>query len=154
MEELARDVEALMQREKLYTPGISSAIASLREGSQLFFSLIPAGKGRFSFDNRKEFLEENGEEYDALNHRATDRRRTGGRLPQKPEQVFSVARRGAAIAGTAKFVMKTRTQTRLLDRAPRLSGDGRRIRSPSAVHSDAPRSDLKGRGFSRAETLL
>src|SRR4029077_1590571 len=35
MEELARDIEGLLQRAKVYTPGISSAIASLRERSQL-----------------------------------------------------------------------------------------------------------------------
>jgi len=106
MEELARDIEALLQREKLYTPGISSAIGSLRERSQLFFSLVPAGEGRFSFDGRKEFLEENGEEYDALNQAL---RRIGAeldQLPQKPEQVFSVTRRAQQLQVQLSFVME------------------------------------------------
>ena len=106
MEELARDLEGLMQREKLYTPGISSAIGSLRERSQLFFSLVPAGEGRFSFDSRKEFLEENGDEYDALNQSL---RRIGAeleQLPQKPEQVFSIARRAQQIQVQLAFVME------------------------------------------------
>ena len=106
MEELARDLESLMQREKLYTPGISSAIGSLRERSQLFFSLVPAGEGRFSFDSRKEFLEENGDEYDALNQSL---RRIGAeleQLPQKPEQVFSIARRAQQIQVQLAFVME------------------------------------------------
>jgi len=152
MEELARDVEALMQREKLYTPGISSAIASLREGSQLFFSLIPAGEGRFSFDNRKEFLEENGEEYDALNQSL---RRIGAeleQLPQKPEQVFSVARRAQQLQVQLSFVMEDENPNTVfwIERRGFRGMAGASARQ-SAVHSDAPRSDLKGRGFSRAE---
>ncbi len=67
MDELARDVEHLLQREKIYTPQISGAIQSLRERSQLFFSLLPPNEGRFAFDSRREFLEENGEEFLALN---------------------------------------------------------------------------------------
>ncbi len=39
----------------------------VRERSQLFFSLLPASEGRFAFDNRREFLEENGDEFLALN---------------------------------------------------------------------------------------
>ncbi len=106
MEELARDIEGLLQREKLYTPGISSAISSLRDRSQLFFSLIPAGDGRFSFDSRREFLEENGDEYDALNQSL---RRIGAeieQLPQKPEQVFSMARRAQQLQVQLGFVME------------------------------------------------
>jgi ATP-dependent DNA helicase DinG len=57
MDELTRDVEHLLQREKLYTPQMSGAIQSVRERSQLFFSLLPANEGRFAFDSRREFLE-------------------------------------------------------------------------------------------------
>jgi ATP-dependent DNA helicase DinG len=106
MEELARDIESLMQREKLYTPGVSSAISSLRSHAQLFFSLVPAGDGRFAFDARREFLEENGEEYDALNNAL---RRIGAeleQLPQKPDQVFSIARRAQQLQVQLSFVME------------------------------------------------
>ncbi|MBI3645221.1 MAG: ATP-dependent DNA helicase [Acidobacteriales bacterium] len=106
MEELARDIEALLQREKLYTPGISGAIKTLRERSQLFFSLLPAHEGRMAFDGRREFLEENGEEYNAL-HQAL--RRIGAeleQLPQKPDQVFSVARRAQQLQAQLGFVME------------------------------------------------
>src|SRR5437588_9685306 len=41
MDELTRDVEHLLQREKLYTRQMSGAIQSVRERSQLFFSLLP-----------------------------------------------------------------------------------------------------------------
>jgi ATP-dependent DNA helicase DinG len=139
MEELARDIEALLQREKLYTPDISSAIGSLRERSQLFFSLVPAGEGRFSFDSRKEFLEENGEEYDALNQAL---RRIGAeleQLPQKPEQVFSVARRAQQLQVQLSFVMEDENPNTVFWIERR------------GFRGAAPRNDLKGRGFSRAE---
>jgi ATP-dependent DNA helicase DinG len=63
VEELCRDVEASLQRNRMYTPGLSGALKSLREHSGFFFSLLPEGDGRFSFDNRREFLEENGDEF-------------------------------------------------------------------------------------------
>ncbi|MBI3478364.1 MAG: ATP-dependent DNA helicase [Acidobacteria bacterium] len=106
MDELARDLESLLQREKLYTAGVSGAIKALRERSQLFFSLMPAGDGRFAFDARREFLEENGEEYDALNNAL---RRIGAeleQLPQKPDQVFSIARRAQQLQVQLSFVME------------------------------------------------
>ena len=139
MEELARDIEGLLQREKLYTPGISSAIGSLRERSQLFFSLVPAGEGRFSFDSRKEFLEENGEVYDALNQAL---RRIGAeleQLPQKPEQVFSVARRAQQLQVQLSFVMEDENPNTVFWIERR------------GFRGTLPRSDLKGRGFSRAD---
>jgi len=106
MEELARDVEGLLQREKLYTPGMSGAIKSLRERSQLFFSLLPAHEGRSAFDGRREFLEENGEEYDALNQALRRISAELDQLPQKPEQVFGFARRAQQLQVQLGFVME------------------------------------------------
>ncbi len=155
MEELARDIEGLLQREKLYTPGISSAIGSLRDRSQLFFSLVPAGEGRFAFDSRKEFLEENGEEYDALNQAL---RRIGAeleQLPQKPEQVFSVARRAQQLQVQLSFVMEDEDPNTVFWIERRgfrgMAGASPRQGGARSDRQDAGRSDLKGRGFSRAE---
>jgi ATP-dependent DNA helicase DinG len=106
MDELARDTENLLQREKLYTPQMSGAIQSLRERSQLFFSLLPAQEGRFAFDTRREFLEENGEEFIALNqslHRLTAEFE---QLPQKPDEVFTLARRAQQLQVQLSFVME------------------------------------------------
>jgi ATP-dependent DNA helicase DinG len=148
MEELARDVEGLLQREKLYTPGISSAIGSLRERSQLFFSLLPAGEGRFAFDARREFLEENGEEYDGLNQAL---RRVGAeleQLPQKPEQVFSVARRASQLQVQLSFVMEDENPNTVFW----IERRGFRGVSGSRQYDGASANQaLKGRGFSRAE---
>ncbi len=106
MEELARDIEALLQKERLYTVGISGAIKALRERSQLFFSLLPAREGRSSFEGRREFLEENGEEYNSL-HQALRRIMAElEQLPQKPDQVFQFARRAQQLDFQLGFVME------------------------------------------------
>jgi len=107
MEELARDIEALLQKERLYTAGISGAIKALRARSQLFFSLLPAHEGRASFEGRREFLEENGEEYNAL-HQALRRIVAElEQLPQKPDQVFQFARRAHQLDFQLGFVMES-----------------------------------------------
>jgi ATP-dependent DNA helicase DinG len=72
----------------------------------LFFSLLPAHEGRSSFEGRREFLEENGEEYNAL-HQAL--RRVVAeleQLPQKPDQVFQFARRAHQLDFQLGFVME------------------------------------------------
>ncbi|MGB8010759.1 MAG: ATP-dependent DNA helicase [Terriglobales bacterium] len=106
MDELTRDVEHLLQREKLYTPQMSGAIQSVRERSQLFFSLLPASEGRFAFDSRREFLEENGEEFLALNQSLYRLGAELEQLPQKPEDVFSLVRRAQQLQVQLRFVME------------------------------------------------
>ncbi|MGB9202409.1 MAG: ATP-dependent DNA helicase [Terriglobales bacterium] len=107
MEELTRDVEHLLQREKLYTPQMSGAIQSVRERSQLFFSLLPAHEGRFAFDSRREFLEENGEEFLALSQSLDRLGAELEQLPQKPEEVFTVVRRARELRVQLRFVMES-----------------------------------------------
>jgi ATP-dependent DNA helicase DinG len=79
----------------------------LRERSQFFFSLLPPGDGRFSFDTRREFLEENGDEFLALNQALT---RLAGELeglPQKPEEIFNFVRRAQEIQVQLGFAMES-----------------------------------------------
>jgi ATP-dependent DNA helicase DinG len=106
MDELARDVEHLLQREKLYTPQMSGAIQSVRERSQLFFSLLPPNEGRFAFDSRREFLEENGDEFIALNQSLTRLGAELDQLPQKPEETFTLMRRAQQLQVQLAFVME------------------------------------------------
>jgi ATP-dependent DNA helicase DinG len=106
MDELTRDVEHLLQREKLYTPQISGAIQSVRERSQLFFTLLPAGEGRFAFDSRREFLEENGEEFLAFQQALYRLGAELEQLPQKPEEVFTLTRRAQQLQVQLGFVME------------------------------------------------
>jgi len=106
VEELARDVENLMQHNRALTPGISGALGSLRDRSQLFFSLLPAGDGRFAFETRREFLEENGDEFVALNQALTRLAGELEALPQKPEEIFSFVRRAQEIQVQLEFALE------------------------------------------------
>ena len=106
VEDLARDVEVSLQHNRMFSAGLSGALGSLRERSQFFFSLLPAGEGRFSFATRREFLEENGDEFLALNQALT---RLAGELeglPQKPEEVFNFVRRAQEIQVQLGFALE------------------------------------------------
>src|ERR1700686_453819 len=83
VEDLARDVETSMQHNRMMSASLSGALGSLRERSQFFFSVLPPGDGRFAFDTRREFLEENGDEFLAFNQALT--RLAGGQEGPAPE---------------------------------------------------------------------
>jgi ATP-dependent DNA helicase DinG len=86
---------------------MSGAIQSVRERSQLFFSLLPAHEGRVAFDSRREFLEENGEEFLALNQALYRLGAELEQLPQKPEEVFTLVRRAQQLQVQLRFVMES-----------------------------------------------
>jgi ATP-dependent DNA helicase DinG len=107
LEQLARDVEHSLQHNRVLSPSLSGALGSLRERAQFFFSLLSPGQGRFAFENRREFLEENGDEYLALNQALT---RLAGELeglPQKPEEIFNFVRRAQEIQVHLGFALES-----------------------------------------------
>ena len=107
VEDLARDVEHSLQHHRMLSASLSGALGSLRERSQFFFSLLPPGDGRFAFDTRREFLEENGDEFIAFNQSLT---RLAGELeglPQKPEEVFNFVRRAQEIQVQLGFTLES-----------------------------------------------
>src|ERR1700686_3399375 len=96
-----------MQRNRMLSASLSGALGSLRERSQFFFALLPPGDGRFAFDTRREFLEENGDEFVALNQALT---RLAGELeglPQKAEEVFNFVRRAQEIQVQLGFALES-----------------------------------------------
>jgi ATP-dependent DNA helicase DinG len=107
MEELGRDVEASLGRNKLLAPAITGALKSLRDHSQLFFSLLPAGEGRFAFENRREFLEENGDEFLALQLALERLGAELQNLPSKAEEIFTFSRRGRELQVQLGFLMES-----------------------------------------------
>jgi len=107
VEELVRDIENSMQQNRMLSPAISGALASLRERSQLFFSLLPAGDGRFAFETRREFLEENGDEFIALNQAMIRLAGELDALPQKPEEIFNFVRRTQEIQMHLGFALES-----------------------------------------------
>jgi ATP-dependent DNA helicase DinG len=107
LEDLARDVENSMQQNRMLSASLSGALGSLRERSQFFFSLLPPGDGRFAFETRREFLEENGDEFVALNQALTRLAGELGGLPQKPEEVFNFVRRAQEIQVQLEFALES-----------------------------------------------
>jgi len=107
IEELARDVERAMQQNHAMSASLSGALGNLRDRSQLFFSVLPSGNGRFAFDTRREFLEENGDEFTALNQALTRLSGELDALPQKPEEVFNFVRRAQEIQVQIGFALES-----------------------------------------------
>ena len=106
-EELCRDVEGSLQRNHLLTASLSGAVKSLRDRAMFFFAVLPQGEGRFAFENRREFLEENGEEFMALQQSL---QRLGSELeniPSKPEEVFNFARRAQELQVHLGFLIES-----------------------------------------------
>ena len=106
MDELARDVEEEVTHNRIYSAGISGSIGSLRDNAALFFSLLPTGKGRFAFENRREFLEENGEEYSALLNSLQWIESEMEQVSQKSEKVFAFSRRAGELKNQLRFLME------------------------------------------------
>jgi ATP-dependent DNA helicase DinG len=107
VEELCRDVEASLQRNHALSSNLAGAVKSLRERSMFFFSLLPQGEGRFAFENRREFLEENGDEFLALQQSFTRLGSELENLPSKPEEVFNFIRRAQELQVQLGFLMES-----------------------------------------------
>jgi ATP-dependent DNA helicase DinG len=106
-EELCRDVEISLQRNRMLSVSLSGAVKSLRDRSAFFFALLPTGEGRFAFENRREFLEENGDEFMALQHSLGRLGSELESLPSKPEEVFNFSRRAQELQVQLSFLMES-----------------------------------------------
>ena len=107
VEELCRDVESSLQRNHALSAQVAGAVKSLRERALFFFSLLPQGDGRFAFENRREFLEENGDEFLALQQSLTRLGSELENLPSKPEDVFNFVRRAQELQVQLGFLMES-----------------------------------------------
>jgi len=106
-EDLCRDVEISLQRNHMLSPALAGAVKSLRERSGFFFALLPPGDGRFAFENRREFLEENGEEFMALQQALTRLTAEVSGIPSKPEEVYNFARRAEELQVQLGFLLES-----------------------------------------------
>jgi len=107
VEELCRDVEGSLQRNHLLSASVSGALKSLRERAMFFFALLPQGEGRFAFENRRDFLEENGEEFIALQQSLGRIGSELENLPSKPEETFNFVRRAGELQVQFGFLMES-----------------------------------------------
>ena len=134
IDELARDIERSMEHNKMLSASISGALGSLRDRSQLFFSLLPPGDGRFAFETRREFLEENGDEFVALNQSLTRLAGELEALPQKPEEIFNFVRRAQEVQAQLGYAMESEDRNTVY-----------------WVERRGGRMNREGHGFSRAD---
>jgi ATP-dependent DNA helicase DinG len=107
-DDLARDIEYTLRQKQMVTASVLTATAKLRERSQFFFSLLPSGDSRFSFNTRAEFLEENGDEYLSIMNALTRVASELEVLPQKPDEVFNLLRRANELRTQLAFIMESR----------------------------------------------
>jgi ATP-dependent DNA helicase DinG len=145
VDDLARDVETSLQHNRMMSASLSGALGSLRERSQFFFSLLPAGEGRFAFETRPEFLEENGDEFTALNQSLT---RLAGELeglPQKPEEVFNFVRRAQEIQMQLSFAMESDDRNTVFWIERRGGRGNSREGHTTSKGSSAPEANARGR---------
>ena len=152
IEELARDVERAMQQNHAMSASISGALGNLRDRSQLFFSVLPAGSGRFAFDTRREFLEENGDEFTALNQALTRLSGELEALPQKPEEVFNFVRRAQEIQVQLGFALESEDTNTVFWIERR--GGRTAVRGSGGAESQAKNSAGQGNFRSRENVFL
>jgi ATP-dependent DNA helicase DinG len=155
VEELLRDIERSMEQHKMLSTAISGALGSLRDRSQLFFSLLPAGDGRSAFETRREFLEENGDEFVAFRQALTRLAGELEMLPQKPEEIFSFVRRAQEIQVQLGYVMESDDHNTVywVERrgGGRTSREPNPQRLPSSGAHPAPASES---GDTKAESVV
>ena len=68
LEELVRDMEAMLKAKQALSSGVKGCGEMLRERARMFFAALPQrgggqGEGRMPFEQREEFLEEHGDVY-------------------------------------------------------------------------------------------
>src|SRR6185437_1309025 len=85
----------------------SGALKSLRERSDLFFAVLPQGAGRFAFENRRDFLEENGDEFVGMQQSLQRLASELENIPSKPEEVFNFVRRAQELQAHFGFLMES-----------------------------------------------
>ena len=107
VEELCRDVENSLQKNRLFSAEFSGAVKSLRDRAQFFFAVLPGGDGRFAFENRHEFLEENGDEFLGLQQALHRLESELEKVQSKPEELFNFIRRAQELQVQLGFLMES-----------------------------------------------
>ncbi len=106
LQDLLRDVERTVQQHKVGSPALLAAVSRVYERAQLFFSALPPGEGRFEFQNRGEFLEENGDEFLSLQAALAQLALALQALPNKPDEVFRLGRRAEELRVQLGFLLE------------------------------------------------
>lgn len=137
-DELARDVETTLRMKQTLPASVVQACAALRERTQFFFGLLPQGEGRFAFANRREFLEENGDEYISLMNALTRLSAELQQIKEKPEEIFQFVRRAEEIRVQLSFILESQDRNTVywIERRSGFSRRGARVVSLQATPID------------------
>jgi len=106
IEQLCRDIESSLQRNQLLSGSLCGAVNRLRDRARFLFAVLPQGEGRFVFENRREFLEENGDEFIGVQQLLGGLRSELENLPSKPEEVFNFIRRAQELRVQLGFLLE------------------------------------------------
>ncbi|HEU5453741.1 MAG TPA: DEAD/DEAH box helicase, partial [Terriglobales bacterium] len=112
-EEVVRDAEHMLDREKILSASLQQALESLRERAQFFFAQLPQGPGgraesRFPFERRAEFLEENGDGYISLQRAITRVATELQAMANKPEELHNMVRRCEELRAHLGFILESK----------------------------------------------
>ncbi|HUO61337.1 MAG TPA: helicase C-terminal domain-containing protein, partial [Candidatus Acidoferrales bacterium] len=106
-DELVRDIETTLRDKQVLAPSVQQTAQRLRERANFFFAVLPAGEGRFAFEGRREFLEENGDEYAGVMNQLTKLFTELQAVPNKPDELFNLARRADELRAELGFIMES-----------------------------------------------
>jgi ATP-dependent DNA helicase DinG len=108
-EELARDADQMLRLLRLGSPALLKRTQRIRERSRSFFDAFPARDGRYPFSRheRKAFLEEHRESYDALANALKSLETEFAALAEKPEEPLRIARRSFEIRQELAFLFES-----------------------------------------------
>jgi ATP-dependent DNA helicase DinG len=108
-EELARDADQTMRLLHLGTPALLRRTQRVREKNRAFFDTFPSREGRFPFarQERKAFLEEHRDSYDALMNALKGMETEFAALTQKPEELVRIARRSFEMRQELAFLFES-----------------------------------------------
>jgi ATP-dependent DNA helicase DinG len=105
-EELARDIEFTLRQLELTRPAGLQALAKLRERARFFFELLPPGQGRFFFENKAAFLEENGGEYGTVMEALEWVNSDLELIDNKPAEILNFGRRIRKLRSEFAFLLE------------------------------------------------
>src|ERR1700677_807224 len=108
-EELSRDTEAMLRLLKIEASPLRRHLMRVRERARTFFEHFPEREGRFPFGpaERKSFLEQNHEAFEDLSAAVKRIETELSVLNPKPEEVVTLARRGADLRREFEFLLES-----------------------------------------------
>ncbi len=150
VQDLLRDIERTVQQHRLSSPALLAAATRVHERSQLFFAALPPGEGRFEFQNRGEFLEENGDEFLALQAALRQLTLALEGLTNKPDEVFRLGRRAEELRVQLGFLLEATDPNTVFWIERRTAPPSARAASPVPDARDASGSGAAARGRAHA----